>query len=305
MNTKVKAETRGRPVTHGLGGLGRSATGGGAGGDAVVPRVEGSMIWRRCIAVLAYCLPLLTTVGLLLLWELLAQTGVFSSDIPSLWEIGDWLSGAIATSRLWNAIGQTMIHWAGGVALGSVVGIGIGLLLATIPLLERLLIVPLEFLRPIPSIVYLPIMLLLLGAKSSVVVILVAVVVLWPMMFQTLYGFRSIETTTRDTGKVFGLGRRQMFAYIVAPSILPYIATGVRISSALALVVAVGIELLGGIAGLGAELALYSSNGVFPAMYGTIFVAGVLGLLLNVVFERLERLVLHWHTSQRTVDAGA
>jgi ABC-type nitrate/sulfonate/bicarbonate transport system permease component len=72
---------------------------------------------------------------------------------------------------------------------------------------------------------------------------------------------------------------------IMLPSIAPYVATGVRISSSLALVVAVSTELIGGVPGLGAQPAHYSQNAIYPAMYGILFLSGVLGLVLNVVLE--------------------
>ena len=86
------------------------------------------------------------------------------------------------------------------------------------------------------------------------------------------------------------------------PSLLPYLATGVRIASSLALIVAVSIELVGGVPGLGADMAAASQNGLYDAMYGLLLVSGILGLLLNAVLERTEKRLLRWHVSHRVVN---
>jgi ABC-type nitrate/sulfonate/bicarbonate transport system permease component len=86
------------------------------------------------------------------------------------------------------------------------------------------------------------------------------------------------------------------------PSLLPYLATGVRISSSLSLIVAVSAELIGGVPGVGAEMAAAAQNGLYDAMYGWLVVSGILGLLLNAVLERTEKRLLRWHVSHRVVN---
>jgi ABC-type nitrate/sulfonate/bicarbonate transport system permease component len=106
---------------------------------------------------------------------------------------------------------------------------------------------------------------------------------------------------TQDTSRVFGLTPGQRVCSVVAPSILPFLATGVRIASTIALLSAIVMELLGGVPGLGIVLAQDSYNGLYSAMYGILFIAGVLGVLLNSVFTRLDGVMLHWHPGYRTV----
>ena len=124
----------------------------------------------------------------------------------------------------------------------------------------------------------------------------------WPLLFQSIYGVRAIDQQAIETGKVFGLSKRQRLWYIMLPSLLPYLATGVRIASSLALIVAVSIELVGGVPGLGADMAAASQNGLYDAMYGLLLVSGILGLLLNAVLERTEKRLLRWHVSHRVVN---
>jgi len=256
-----------------------------------------TLAWRRDS--LRQLLPVGTTLALLGLWELLARTGVLPQQVPALTEVVGFLASQLPQAAFWTALGLTAWHWFAGLLIGGLIGIVLGVMIGVAPFLQRLLTAPLEFLRPIPPIVYLPLFLLVMGARSQTAIILVSVSTLWPMLFQAVYGVHAIDPQAIETGKVFGLSARQRLWSITLPSLLPYLATGLRISSSLALIVAVSIELVGGVPGLGAELATYAQNGVYKGMYSVLLVAGVFGLLLNGVLERTEKRLLHWHVSHR------
>jgi ABC-type nitrate/sulfonate/bicarbonate transport system permease component len=121
----------------------------------------------------------------------------------------------------------------------------------------------------------------------------------WPLFVQTLYGVRDVDPVATDTARSFGLGRVERLWRIKLPSAVPYIATGIRISSAVALILAVTAEIVIGSAGLGRAINVARSGGAVDLMYALIIATGVIGWLLNVAATRAERRVLHWHPSQR------
>jgi ABC-type nitrate/sulfonate/bicarbonate transport system permease component len=102
-----------------------------------------------------------------------------------------------------------------------------------------------------------------------------------------------------DTARSFGFSRIQRLLYVTFPSAVPYIATGLRISSAVALILSVTAELVIGSAGLGREINVARAGGNVELMYALIIQTGLLGWLLNSGFVRIERRVLHWHPSHR------
>lgn len=250
-----------------------------------------------------FLLPILTTAALLGAWEVLSATGVLPPEIPAISAIASWLAGNVFTADLVTAVGQTLGHWAVALLVGVVVGAAVGGAMAAIPAVNELLLTTVEFFRPIPVVVYLPLMLLLLGATSEVVIVLAAVTAVWPMLLQTLYGVQAVDPIASDTARVFGLTTTQRLVSVTAPSIAPYFFTGVRIASTITLLVAIAMELIGGIEGLGNTLSGYATNGIYDATYGIIVVAGLLGVALNAVFERLERRALSWHPSYRPQNA--
>ena len=247
-------------------------------------------------------IPLGATIGLLAAWEILARTGVLPDEVPPITDIFDWLVNQLGDDAFWTALRQTLWHWFAGLVIGGVIGVVLGIALGAVPVAQRLLNVPLEFLRPIPAIVYLPLLILVMGSTSQTAIILASLGSFWPMLFQAMYGVRAIDPQAIETGKVFGLTRRQLLWNITLPSLLPYLATGLRIASSLSLIVAVSAELVGGVPGLGSQMATAAQNGLYDAMYGLLFVSGVLGLMLNFVLERTEKRLLRWHVSHRVVN---
>jgi len=114
-----------------------------------------------------------------------------------------------------------------------------------------------------------------------------------------MYGVQDVDPVATDTARSFGFSRFRQLVYVTLPSAVPYIATGLRISSAVALILSVTAELVIGSAGLGREINVARAGGNVELMYALIIMAGLLGWLLNLGFVWIERRVLHWHPSQR------
>lgn len=252
---------------------------------------------RKPLAIRA--LPWITTIAIIAVMEILSRTGVFPEEVPSFTSIVAAAWELVPTPEFLLSLGQTLSQFAIGLAIGVVIGVVLGVALGAIPLLYRLLHYLLDFLRFIPAVVYLPLLLLVMGARPGVAYILAAVGAVWPVLFQTYYGVVGIPQILKDTGRVFGLSTAQSLRHIVIPSVSPFLATGLRIASAHALVVVVAVQIITTVEGLGRDISAFSSNGVYPEMYALVGVVGVLGLLLNWGLETLERRQLHWHSSYR------
>ena len=107
------------------------------------------------------------------------------------------------------------------------------------------------------------------------------------------------DPVATDTARSFGFSRPQRLLHVTLPSALPYIATGVRISSSVALILVVTAEIVIGAPGSGRDVNLARQGGAFDEMYAFIIMTGLLGWGLNVLFAGAEREALHWHPSQR------
>ena len=145
-----------------------------------------------------------------------------------------------------------------------------------------------EFFKAIPVIAILPIGLVLWGATLTMKFALVAFAVFWPLVVQVCYGVRSLDPVVRDTTTMLQVRGPRKFLTVILPSAAPFIATGLRVAVAVALIVDVIAELIGG-TGIGERILLAENAGPsdYPQMYAYIVVAGILGVLLSQVVKSL------------------
>ena len=248
--------------------------------------------------------PLLAVAGALALWELLTRTGVLNpAHIPTMTDTVAELAELLGESSFWSAVGSTMQGWALGLGIAAVLAIPLGILIGSSATAYRSVRFVVEFLRPIPSVALVPLAVLIYGVGLESKVFLAAFASFWPLFVQTLYGVRDVDPVATDTARSFGLNAFQRLYRIKLPSAVPYIATGLRISSAVALILAVTAEIVIGSAGLGREINVARQGGAIELMYALIITTGLLGWTLNIATTRAERRVLHWHPSQRQVAA--
>jgi ABC-type nitrate/sulfonate/bicarbonate transport system permease component len=259
---------------------------------------------RRGVRLPRWGPPLVALAVVLGLWELVMVAGLLSEDhFPTMHATFAELWSQLGTSAFWKAVGNTLQGWAIGLGIAVGAGVPLGIVIGSSPLLYRAMRVPIEFLRPIPSVALIPLAVLVYGTGLQSKVFLAAFASFWPILIQTLYGMQDVDPVAIDTGRAFGLGRLERMWRIKLPSAVPYIATGIRLSSAVALILAVTAELVIGSAGLGREINVARSGGAIDALYALIIATGLLGWFLNILTTQGERRVLHWHPSHRKASA--
>jgi ABC-type nitrate/sulfonate/bicarbonate transport system permease component len=248
--------------------------------------------------------PVVAVLLLLALWEAVVRAGLIpeTSIPPATSAIGE-LASQVTQAAMWKAVGNTLEGWVIGLGLAVLLGVPAGILIGSSRWAYRALRVPIEFLRPIPSVALIPLAVLVYGTGLQSKVFLATFASFWPLLIQTIYGVQDVDPVATDTARAFQLGRFERLWRITVPSAVPYIATGIRIASAVALILCVTAELVIGSAGLGREINSASSGGNVDLMYAMIIATGLLGWLLNIAAKMVERRVLHWHPSQRGVPA--
>ena len=244
--------------------------------------------------------PALSVAAGLGLWELVSRGGIISQrDLPAMSTSFRALWTMLETRSFWGAFLHTVRGWALGLGISIVLAVPLGILLGSVDFLARAFRVPIEFLRPIPSAVLIPLLFLTLGTNLKSEVFLATFGAFWPLLVQTMYGVRDVDPIALDTGRSFGLGKGERLLRITLPSSVPYIATGVRISSTVSLILAFTAELFMGTPGLGQRLNVAQAFGLTDQVYAIAIAVGFLGVAVHLVMSGLERRVLHWHPSQR------
>lgn len=182
-----------------------------------------------------------------------------------------------------------------GYLLAAVLGISMGLAMGYYRPLYNLFEPLVEVLRPIPGPAYLPILILFVGIGHEMKVVLILLASFFPILLNTYSGVRAIDRVQFDTARTLGLSTFQTFRELVLPAASPHILTGMRISLAISLILAILGEMIVSNDGLGYFTLLAQRTFKIPDMYAGIFTLAVFGYLLNRLFLIVEARVIRWH----------
>jgi ABC-type nitrate/sulfonate/bicarbonate transport system permease component len=287
----VVAEAPGRPTSAASADAAAPGTAAGRSGGAAPARRRRTSDWA---------LPLLGVAIAVAVFELAPRLGLVDRRfLPPASEMFRALGSRVADGTLWQPIGQTLQGWSLGLGTALVIALPLGIAIGSVFLLFMSTRTIVEFLRPIPSVALIPLTALVFGAGLEGKWFLASFAATWPILLQTLYGVRDVDPTAMETARSFGIPPLQRLRRVVLPSALPYVVTGVRISSAVALILSVTVELVLGAPGLGQEINVARQSGAVDTMYALIIVTGLIGWVLNIALSAVERRLLHWHASQR------
>lgn len=234
--------------------------------------------------------------------EGLIRGGVItSSQLPPPSQIAQAFFDDVQHAEVWQALGSTMLAWGIGLAGVILIGVPVGMALGLNKTVYGSTQPMFEFVRTVPSIAGLPLLILLLGISLRLGVVMVFAGALWPVLIQTMYGVQDVDPAAKDVGRAYGLGRVRLFLKIVLPSSFPYIATGIRLAAVIGLLLSVSASLLAGGDGIGFLITKAMYAGAPGLIYARIVLIGLAGLLVSLSVTYLEKKLLFWHPSQRKV----
>lgn len=195
------------------------------------------------------------------------------------------------------SVGSTMEIWAQAMAITVVLAVPAGLLLGSLAWVESAARPLIEFVRPVPAVVIVPLVLLIVQDDVRTEVVVVVLASVWPVLLNTVYGVRNVDPLAKETLRAFGFGQLAVATRVSLPSTAPFIATGVRIAASFAFVVAVAVELIGtGMPGIGAFAAAEENGaGNMAVMIAVAVWSGLIGLAVNGAFAAAERRLFRWH----------
>lgn len=252
----------------------------------------------------SWALGLLGFAAFLALLEAVPRLGLVPSRyLPPLSAMLQALATEVSSAGFWFGVANTMRGWAIGLALAGAGGILLGLVIGSVGALRRFTASTIEFLRPIPSVALIPLAVLMFGTEIQSKLLLIVYAAFWQVLIQVIYGVRDVDPVARDTALSFRFGYLARIRYVIWPTALPYVMTGLRLAAAVALILAITAELVIGNPGLGRQIAVAQSSGAVATMYGYVLVTGIIGVIINLGARIVERRVLAWHPSMRRESA--
>jgi NitT/TauT family transport system permease protein len=197
---------------------------------------------------------------------------------------------------LWQHIGASLLRTLIGLFAGIAAGVPIGLAMGYSRFVNASLMPGFGFIRPIPPIAFIPLVILWFGIGEFSKILLIFVASFNYTVLASAAGMRAVPEQLVRAGRNLGLTQWQLFTSVMLPAAMPQIFTGIKISTAVSWAVVVAAELIAAQAGLG---YIISDAGTFfrtPEVLIGVFIIGVIGLLFELIIAAIERRVLHWQS---------
>jgi len=242
--------------------------------------------------------PFWLVVMLVVLWDLLIRAFKIPPYlIPNPLSVAKQL--VAEWPMLWRETLPTLYATLGGFALSAVVGVPIAMWIAYSRVVESFVYPLLVFSQSIPKVAIAPLFVVWFGFGLVPKVIAAFLLGFFPVVVATVQGFKSVEGDVIDLARSMGANPLAIFLKVRLPHALPAIFSGLKVSVTLAVVGAVVGEFVGSNSGLG--YVLQKANGTFdlPLMFAALVILSMIGVLLFLVLELIERWLMPWHASQR------
>jgi NitT/TauT family transport system permease protein len=242
-----------------------------------------------------YIAGVLSVAGGLALWELVSRFIVDNAlflAAPS--QIAVAIYNLAVTGQLWHHVGVSAAEFALGYVIASILGIALGLAMASSATMKRALQPWVSGLYATPTIALAPLFILWLGIGIWSKVIVVITLVLFPVAINTEAGLRTTSERLIEMLRSFGATPRQIFFKVSLPSAVPFILAGLKLGIGRGLIGVVVAELFGSRAGLGRLISQSADAFNMPELFAGVVVLAVAGIVMTAGFGWLEKRLVPW-----------
>jgi ABC-type nitrate/sulfonate/bicarbonate transport system permease component len=240
---------------------------------------------------------LITSIGLAagaVLWEIVGRNTGAAFVAP----LSETLKVLLAP-EVWRALGSSLALFAAGFALSVVVGIPLGLLLARMRLLRVALESYIAILNATPMAALIPFILSMMGFDFAPKVLVVFLFAVFPILYNTVEGARSIRPELIEVARSFRSSERALWRDVLLPFVLPFALTGIRQAIGRALVGMVAAEFFLSASGIGMTLQSAAQSFDTATIFAAILLVTLLGVALMELGGALESRYAAWRNIRK------
>jgi len=259
---------------------------------------SGKSRWRSGLPVPSGFVGLIVPIGLVILWQWLVNREVYTrSQLPAPKDV--WL----AAQQLWDAdvlvehITISTQRVAEGFGWGAGIAIVVGLAVGLSSIIDRLLSPTIQAFRAIPSLAWVPLLILWMGIGDQPKITLVAIGVFFPVFTALVGGIQQIDRKLIEVGQAYGLRGPSLAWSILLPAATPSLITGLRIGLAQGWLFLVAAELIGASKGLGFLLIDGQNTARADIVVLSIVLLALLGKGTDLLLSLVEKRALRWSDS--------
>jgi taurine transport system permease protein len=259
--------------------------------DEVLPKRRRPISSRTVSAV--------TILLLLTAWAVAAALGLASPVfLPSPLSVASRFvtvaTSGYVDSTLWTHVAASLGRVAAALVAATAIGIPVGVAIGSSTIGRGIFDPLLEFLRPIPPLAYLPLVIIWFGIGETSKVLVIAIAMLAPIALSTAAGVRDASRDRINAARTLGATRAQTLRHVVLPSALPQVLTGLRIALGAGWTTLVAAELIAATEGLGFMIQSAAQFLVTDVVIMGIFVIAGIAFAIEFLLRRLERRFVPW-----------
>lgn len=250
------------------------------------------IVWHKLSTHAAY---LISPLCVLALWTWLTHAHLFPPQIAvaplAVWhDFGARLSSGELPANLAISLERLIF----GFAAGALPGIVFGIALARSARVEAYCGFTFAALRQMPTLVMIPIFVLILGVDESLKIVIVAKASFFPIALAAREAVRAIPRSQLEVAQLLGLRGYMLYRQVIVPAIVSGVVTGMRVALGRSWLVLVSAELLAADSGIGEMMELARESLQIDTVMVCLFVTGMIGFLLDRVLRAIERSMLRW-----------
>lgn len=241
----------------------------------------------------------MTIVVLLAIWWCVTALGwIDALFLPSpgavLDRLQDLMANGYMSISLWSHIGASLGRIGTALVAAVITAIPVGIAIGRNKVIRGVVDPIIEFYRPIPPLAYLPLIVIWCGIGELSKVLLIYLAIFAPIVIATATGVRSVDQAKIRAAQSLGATPLQMIKYVVLPSSLPSILTGIRIGLGVGWSTLVAAELVGASEGLGFMVQSSSQLLATDVVIVGILIIAVIAFTLEIGLRRLQKKLVPW-----------
>lgn len=228
--------------------------------------------------------------ALLLVWHLVTAAEVFSAvQLPPPTAVWEAARGLVERDLLWTHVQISTQRVLLGFAAGALIGTALGALVGLSRLADVLLAPTVGAVRAVPSLAWVPLLILWLKIGEDSKVTLIAIGAVFPVYTTVAQALRHVDRQLVEAARAFGLQGVRLFVTIQLPAVIPSLFSGLRLALAQSWLFLVAAELIASSQGLGYLLIESQNNGRTDRLLLAIVLLAVLGKLSDAALGLVER----------------
>lgn len=246
-----------------------------------------------------YKVNLIWTIGIILVWELIAffldkviKDPMAQAKLPYLHEV--IISIGQNFTELISAATLTFSRAVMGFALGAVVGVVLAIIMSLSKIAEKISLPYLIVSQMVPVLGLAPIIFTLVKDMDASRIIIAAYITFFPVSINMLSGLNSVESEKKELLYSYAANKKSIYYKLMIPYSLPYLFAGLKIAAPMSITASILIDMLGSSGGIGVKLLYSLYSGAKDVFWASVVTSAFMGIISYFIVILAEKICMPW-----------